>query len=123
MNYLRSLFLNFLIVFFVDRVGPGIEILNYEGVPNIGADLLFSLLVGFFNSAVFFFFAILELTITKARLAVTTFFISYGAFLIIAAIPFGVRVVTPTGLFFGGTLVWLVAYLTNYLEWHQGKNR
>ncbi len=117
MNYLRSFFLNFLIVFFVDRVSPGVEIANFEQVPNIGADILFSLILGFLNSSIFFFLALLELTISNLKMAVMSFIVSFGAFFIIAIVPFGVRVVSVWGIVFGGGLVWLVAVLTNYLEW------
>jgi hypothetical protein len=51
MNYLRSFFLNVLIVFFVIRVMPGIKIDFFENVPNIGMDILVSLIVGFLNSS------------------------------------------------------------------------
>lgn len=117
MNYLRSLFLNFLIVFFIDRVSPGVEIQNFENVPNIGADILFSLVVGFLNASVYFFFSLLEITVTHFKMGLITFIISFGAFSIIALVPFGVRVVSPWGLIIGGLVVWLVAFMTNHLEW------
>ena len=122
MNYLRSLFLNFLIVFFVDRVAPGVEILSYEQVPNIGADILFSLIVGFLNASIFFFLVILELNITNFKLALFGFVISFGSFLTIAIIPFGVRVVNPLGFFLGGGIVWAISFLTNHLEWKHYRN-
>lgn len=121
MNYVRSFFLNFLIVFFVDRVAPGIEVVSYEQVPNIGADILFSLIVGFLNASVFFFFALLELEISLIKLAITTFIVSFLAFIVIAIVPFGVRVVSPWGVIIGGFIVWGVAFLTNYLEWKHYK--
>lgn len=121
MSYLRSLFLNFLIVFFVDRVAPGVEITNYEQVPNIGADILFSLIVGFLNASIFFFFALLEMKITDLKLGLISFIVSFGAFLTIAIIPFGVRVVNPWGVIIGGGIVWFVAFLTNHLEWKHYK--
>lgn len=117
MNYLRSFFLNFLVVFFVDRMAPGVEIGYFENVPNIGADILFSLIVGFLNASIFFFFAILELKITNCKLALVGLVISFGAFLLIAIFPFGVRVVNPLGFFLGGGIVWGVSFLTNHLEW------
>lgn len=117
MNYLRSLFLNFLVVFFVDRVAPGVQIDLFEQVPNIGADILFSVIVGFLNASVFPLFAIMEWKLTALRLATLTFLISIGAFLIIAVIPFGVRVVNVWGVLFGGGVVWAIAFFTNYLEW------
>ena len=117
MNYVRSLFLNFLIVFFIDRAAPGITIESYEQVPNIGADILFSLIVGFLNASIFFFLAILELKITNFKLALFSFVISFAAFITIAIIPFGVRVVSPWGVIVGGGVVWIVSFFTNYLEW------
>ncbi len=121
MNYLRSFFLNFLIVFFVDRVMPGVEITSYENVPNIGADILFSLIVGFLNASIFFFLVILEIKITRLNMALIGFVISFGAFLIIAVVPFGVRIVNPWGVILGGGLVWFVSFLTNYLEYKHYK--
>lgn len=119
MTYLRSLFLNFLIVFFVDRMAPGIEIGFYEQVPNIGADLLFSGVVGFLNASVFPLLFVLELSPTKLKIGIITFCLSFAAFMIIAIVPFGVRVVNVSGVVIGGLVVWAVAFFTNYLEWHQ----
>ena len=117
MNYLRSLFLNFLVVFFVDRVSPGVEIIYFEQIPDIGADILFSILVGFLNASVFPFLMILELNPNKLKMAIMTFCVSYGAFIVISMIPFGIQVTNPSGVFVGGTLVWFVAFATNYMEY------
>lgn len=122
MNYLRSFFLNFLIVFFIDRVSPGLEIANFENVPNIGADILFALIIGFLNSSIFFFLALLELSITNLKIVVMSFIVSFSAFIIIAIVPFGVRVVSPWGVIIGGGVVWGVALMTNLLEWKHYKN-
>lgn len=122
MNYVRSFFLNFLIVFFIDRVAPGVEIANFENVPNIGADILFALIIGFLNSTIFFFLALLELSITAFKIAIMSFVVSFGAFIIIAIVPFGVRVVNPWGVLVGGGVVWGIALLTNLLEWKHYKN-
>ncbi len=116
MNYLRSLFLNFLVVFFVDRMGPGMRIDYYEQVPNIGADILFSAIVGFLNASVFPFLFILELNPTKLKIGIITFIISYTAFVVIAIIPFGVRVESFIGIVVGGFIVWAMAFFTNSLE-------
>lgn len=97
-------------------MGPGIEIANFDRVPNIGADILFSLVVGFLNASVFPFLFILELKPTLLKLAIFTFLISFGAFAVISVVPFGVSVVSPSGFFVGGGIVWLVALLANYLE-------
>lgn len=116
MTYLRSLFLNFLAVFFVDRVIPGMEIAYFEQVPDIGADIFFSIMVGFFNASIFPFLALMEVQVTNLKLAIISGVISFGAFTIISIIPFGVQVVSPLGFFIGGGIVWFVAYFSNYLE-------
>lgn len=116
MTYLRSLFFNFLVVFFVDRVVPGIQIASFEGVPDIGADLLFSIILGFLNASIFPFLALMEAEVTRLKLAIISGIISFGAFGIIAIIPFGIQVQNPLGFFLGGSIVCLAAYISNYLE-------
>ncbi len=117
MTFVRSFFLNFLIVFFVDRIVPGIEITYFEQVPNIAADFLFSILVGFFNAAVFPVLSCTEWRISKLKIGIITAIISFGAFGVISTISFGIRVLNPGGFFIGGAIVWAIAFLSNYLEW------
>ncbi len=119
MNYLRSLFLNFLVVFFVDRMGPGMKIAYYEHVPNIGADILFSAIVGFLNASVFPFLFILDLKPTKLKIGILTFIISFASFIVISIVPFGVRAETFTGVVVGGLIVWIAAFVCNVLEFNR----
>jgi uncharacterized membrane protein YvlD (DUF360 family) len=97
-------------------MGPGMSIDSYEQVPNIGADILFSAILGFLNASVFPFLFILELKPTKLKIGIITFIISYAAFIVIAIIPFGVRVESATGVIVGGLIVWAMAFFTNSLE-------
>lgn len=115
MTYLRSLFLNFLIVFFAARVLPGITIEFYENVPNIGADILFSLTVGFLNSIIVPVLVLLEVKINNLKIAVIGFLISFLSFIIIGIVDFGIRA-DVLGIILGGSLVWICSYFTNYLE-------
>lgn len=119
MNFVRSFFLNFLAIFFINRVGPGLEVGFYEQVPNIGADILFSAVVGFLNAAVFPFLFISELNPTPRKIALLTFVISFASFVAIALLPFGVQAVSIVGVLVGGLFSWAVSFLTNYLEWRQ----
>ena len=119
MSYFRNFLLIFLVVFFIDRAAPGMEISYFEQVPNIGADILFSAVVGFLNASVFPFYAIFEIKVTKLKLALLTFILSFGAFLLIAIVPFGVRAVSAWGVIIGGVVVWVVAFIGNYLEWQR----
>lgn len=117
MTFVRSFFLNFLIVFFVDRIVPGIEITYFQQVPDIGADFLFSIALGFLNASVFPVLSCTEWKITKLKIAIITGIISFGAFGFISTISFGIRILNPGGFFIGGVIVWAMGYLSNYLEW------
>ena len=118
MNYLRSFFLNFLAVFFIVGVGPGIEVGQYAHVPNIGADILFSGLVGFLNASIFPFLFILEVKPTPIKMTILSFFISFIPFLILANVSLGIHV-NALGVTVGTLFVWAAGSFTNYLEWRQ----
>jgi hypothetical protein len=120
MTYFRSLFINFLAVFLITRIAPGIEIGFYQKVPNLGAALGFAFIVGCLNASVFAFLFIFSLAPSRMKLALLTGVISFAGFFVIALFPFGVRVVSPLGMIIGGGFTWVVAYLTNYFEWHRG---
>ena len=115
MTYIRSLFLNFLIVFFVNHVVPGINLRAFENVPNIGADLLFAIIVGLVNSLVFPILVLLDKKITKLKIAILSFIFSFGAYFIILIFPLPLRA-NFTGFIVAGLLVFLVSFFTNYLE-------
>ena len=117
MTFFRSFSLNFLAIFFVDRVVPGIEITYFEQVPDVGADFLFSIALGFCNAAVFPILSCTEFQISKGKLALITAIVTFGGFGIIAASSFGIQILNAGGFFFGGGLVWLIAFISNYFEW------
>lgn len=119
MNYLRNLFLNFLIVFIANRFVPGLVITYFDQVPNVAASIFFSILVALFNTSVYPFLRIMEIKPTLFKIAIPTGIISFGAFILIAIIPFGVIAESPMGVFLGGLLVWAVAFLTNYYEFRK----
>lgn len=116
MTYLRSLFLNFLVVFFVNRAIPGVEVSQFQDVPNIGADLLFSFIVGFLNSAIFPALFIFNFRPSVLKIAIPAFIISFGSYIFLSMISFGVEVVSAGGVILGGLIVFIVSVLTNYFE-------
>jgi len=118
MNYLRSFFLNFLAVFFIVGVGPGIQVGEYSHVPNIGADILFSGVVGFLNASIFPFLFILEVNPTPLKMTILSFLISFIPFLLLANLSLGIHV-TTVGVIVGTLFVWAIGSFTNYLEWRQ----
>jgi uncharacterized membrane protein YvlD (DUF360 family) len=120
MTYFRSFCINFLAIFLIVRFLPGIEVGMFQEVPNIGAVVLFAFLVAMFNASVFPVLFILDIAITVAKIAIITGVISFGAFIMAALLSLGVVVSNVFGAIFGGALIWGVAFLTNYFEWHRG---
>jgi hypothetical protein len=117
MNFLRSLLFNFVAVFFINQIGPGTEVGFYEHVPNIGADALFSLVLGFLNACVFPALFVLDLIPSPKKIAILTFVISFAGYIFLALVPVGIQVTSFLGILVGGSFVWGVGFLTNYLEW------
>ena len=116
MTYIRSFFLNFLIVFFVNRVIPGMEISSFEDTPNIGADFLFSFIVGFLNASIFHAFLVFNLKPSVKAIGIVSFIVTFSSFAIIAGISYGIRITTFGAYFFSSLIVWCVAFLSNVLE-------
>lgn len=117
MTFLRSLFFNALAVFIVDRMIPGVEIDTFENLPNIGADFLFALIVGFLNALIFPTLSVVNVQPTFSRIAVVAFFFSFGSFVMIYFLHLGVMATNFEGVFIGGSIVWAVSVLTNI--WYQ----
>ncbi len=115
MTYLRSFFLNFLIVFFLARVLPGINIEYFENVPNVGLDILFAGVVGFLNASIFYFWLVLDVKITKLKLAISAIIISFLSFIVIGVFNIGMQA-DFSGVMLGGIFTSIVSYFTNYLE-------
>lgn len=122
MTYLRSLFINFIVVLFVNRVIPGVQISTFQDVPNFGADLLFAAIVGFLNSSIFPALFILDLKPSMLKVAIVSFVISFGSYLVLAMMSFGVEIISAGGVIFGGLIVWIGSMVTNYFEYRHTLN-
>jgi hypothetical protein len=115
-TFLKSLFLNFLIVFFVNRVIPGIDVVTFEAVPDVIADFFFSLSLGFLNAAAIYLLLLLNCKATFIQMGLLTFIFTFGGFAIMAIFPLGVQIATFGGYFFASLIVWGIAFFSNYLE-------
>lgn len=117
MTYLRSLFVNFLVVLFVNRMIPGVEISTYQQVPNFGADLLFAGIVGFLNASIFPALFIFNFRPTLIKLGLISFIISFGSYTVLSMMSFGVQIISASGVILGGLIVWIASFITNYFEY------
>ena len=119
MSFIRCLLINFIGIFLINQLAPGIEVGEYERVPNIGADIVFSLILGFLNASVFPLLFILEVGPNPRKIAILTFLLSFAGYIFLAFFSIGIQVVSFSGVLFGGALCWLVGFATNYLEWRR----
>ena len=53
MNYLKSLVINFLVIFFSDHILPGIQVIDQTKLPHIGGDMILAVGLGFLNSLIY----------------------------------------------------------------------
>lgn len=120
MTYFRSFCINFLAVFLIVRFLPGIEVGMFQKVPNIGAVFLFAFIVAILNASVFPVLFILDVTITRAKIAILTAIVSFSSFITASLVSGGIIISSVFGVIFGGALIWGVGFLTNYFEWHRG---
>ncbi len=116
MTYFKSLFLNFLTVFFVNHMLAGIEIDYYSKIPEIKGDLIFAFGLGFLNSLVYPLLRLFSPKPTHLKIGILSGLISFGAYSIVNLLPLGIRVTTPGAFIWGGGIVWAVSSLINHLE-------
>ena len=116
MTYFKSLFFNFLIVFFVNHILPGIEIDYYTKLPEIKGDLIFAASLGFLNSLIFPILRAFHTKPTHFKIGLISFIISFGAYSIVNILPLGIHISTAGAYVWAGVVVWAGSYLTNHLE-------
>lgn len=115
MTYFKSLFFNFLAVFFANHIIPGLKIEYYTKLPHIEGDLIFAFSVGFLNSLIY---PIMRLFSNEShfRIGLASFIISVGSYSIVNLLPIGVHVTTASAFVWCSLVVWFCSYLTNHLE-------
>lgn len=116
MTYFKSLFLNFLTVFFVDHIIPGVDIAYYTKLPHIGGEIIWAVCLGFLNSLIFPVLRFVHPKPSHFKIGLISFIISFGAYGVVNLIPVGIKISRPEAFVYCGLIVWAVSYLTNHLE-------
>ncbi len=115
-QYLKSLFFNFLTVFFANHILSGIDVSNPTKLPHVGGDMIFAFALGILNASIF---PILKLTrhhLSAAAIAVVSILLNFTAYALIKFLPAGIEISSIEGYFFGSLMVSLGSFLTNYVE-------
>jgi uncharacterized membrane protein YvlD (DUF360 family) len=121
MSYLKSLGVNFLTVYFTNHLMPGIDVPYYAKLPHIEGGLIFAAAVGAVNALVYPMMRLLKAPISIFKIALTCFIISFAAYSIVNLLPLEVRVTSVKGYFFSGIIVWIAAFITNFLAFKKGE--
>jgi uncharacterized membrane protein YvlD (DUF360 family) len=119
MTYFKSLLTNFLTVFFVNHIIPGVSIAYYSKLPHIGGDIVFSFCLGFVSSLIFPIMRFLSEKPTHFKIGIYSFTITILAYSIVNILPVGIQIVSAGGYIWSVLIVWFVSYLTNHLEFRE----
>ncbi|MEN9654132.1 MAG: hypothetical protein RL235_244 [Chlamydiota bacterium] len=120
MNYLKSLFFNFLAVFFANHILPGVDVVHQTKLPYIGGDLLFAAALGFLNSLIYPVLKLIK-QVAITRMIVFALVLNLTAYALLKIVSLGIDVQTLQGYLMAAGFVSLCAILTNYLEMRHAK--
>ncbi len=116
MNYLKSLVINFLVVFFADHILPDIEVTDQTRLPHLGGDLIFSAVLGLLNSLIFPILRMVNSKVSTLKIALIALILNFGAYAVIKLIPVGIQVKSIEGYALAAVIVALGSFLTNFFE-------
>ena len=115
MNYLKTLVINFLIVFFANHILPGILVMDQTKLPHIGGDLIMAICLGVLNTLIY---PILKLTgqVSGLKIALAALILNFAAYAIVKIIPIGIGVTSVEGYIMASAVVAIGSFLTNFFE-------
>ena len=115
-TYMKILFFNFLTVFFVNYLMPGVTLVSPTKLPYIQGDLIFSFSLGLSLSLIFPVLRLFNQNPTYMKIGLISFILSFGAYSILNFLPLGILVSFPAAYLWSSLIVWVEGTFTNYLE-------
>ncbi len=116
MNYLKSLVINFLIIFFSDHILPGIQVTDHTKLPHIGGDLILAFSLGLLNSLIYPILKLIHSEPSALKIALIALILNFAAYGLVKLIPIGVSITTVEGYILTSSIVTIGGFLTNYFE-------
>lgn len=116
MKYLKNFLICFFIVFFVNYLFPGIDIVNQSKLPHIGGDFTFAAILGLLNSLLYPALFAIDRQSTILRLSVVTFILNFLAYALLKLLPFGVYVTRIEGYLTASSAVSFGSIILNYIQ-------
>jgi uncharacterized membrane protein YvlD (DUF360 family) len=115
MNYLKSLFINFLTIFFSNHILPGLSVTS-QRLPLVGSDLIFAAALGFLNSLIHPLLKLLRQDVTVLRIALISIILNFTTYGIVRIVSIGVEVHSVEGYILASSIVTLGSFFSNYFE-------
>ena len=116
MNYLKSLFYNFLTIFFANHILPGVEVTSPTRLPHLGGDLPFALALGFLNSLIVPILKLVDQRLSLLRIGMIALILNFTSYALLQILPIGIHISSIEGYLFAALSVSIGSFLTNYLE-------
>ena len=116
MNYLKNWLFNFLVVFFVDYVLPGVDVINQTKLPHIGGDLIFAVSLGLLNSLIVPLLRIMDGSSTMIRISAVALILNFAAYALLKMIHLGVFVTSVEGYLSAAFVVSVGSIILNYMH-------
>jgi len=123
MNYLKSLVINFLIIFFSDHILPGIQVMDQTKLPHVGGDLILSVVLGLLNSLIYPVLKLIHADPSGLKIGLVALILNFAAYGLVKLLPIGISVNTVEGYILVSAVVSLGGFLTNYFELKRHSSR
>lgn len=105
MKYLKSFLFCFFIVFFVDYLIPGVDVVSFSKIPFIKGDILFPVILALANISIPFMYKILNKNISKIKMAISLLLLNVIGYSLLKFLNAGVYITTIEGYLFSFVLV------------------
>jgi uncharacterized membrane protein YvlD (DUF360 family) len=122
MHYLKSLFFNFLTVFFANHILPGIDVVNQTKLPHLGGDLIFAFALGILNTLIYPVLRLVDHSASAIKIGGIALILNFASYAILKFLPIGIKITTVEGYIIASVIVAVGSFVTNYLDMKHGRH-
>ncbi|MES2273312.1 MAG: phage holin family protein [Chlamydiota bacterium] len=122
MHYLKSLFFNFLTVFFANHILPGIDVVNQTKLPHLGGDLIFAFALGILNTLIYPVLRLVDHSASALKIGLIALILNFASYAILKLLPIGIQITTIEGYLLASVVVAIGSFVTNYLDMKHGRH-
>lgn len=116
MRYVKNFFICFFIVFFVNYLLPGIDVVSQTKIPHLGGDFIFAFSLGFLNFLVVPLLSAFDGYLTKVRVAIVSLLLNFAAYALLKVLSIGVFIVNLEGYVSASAVVAVGCFIVHCLE-------